>query len=147
MYLALKLVHILAAIVAVGTNVTYFFWLRQAKTPGAHATTALDGIKALDRWLANPAYVVLPVTGVIMVLISALEFSTFWVATAIVLFIVMGAFAGIFFAPALRRQVELARTDGGSDAYSAAARRTTVTGAATMVLVFAIVTLMVTKPN
>lgn len=147
MYLFLKLVHVLSAVVAVGTNLTYFFWLRQARTSGPQSAATLDAINALDRRLANPAYIVLPITGVIMVLISSLEFSTFWVATAIVLFIVMAAFAGIFFTPSLRRQVELARSGADQNAYESAARRTTVTGMITMLLVLAIVTLMVLKPG
>jgi uncharacterized membrane protein len=30
-YLALKLIHVLAAIVALGTNVTYFVWLSRTR--------------------------------------------------------------------------------------------------------------------
>lgn len=33
-YAPLKLVHVLSAIVAVGTNVTYFVWLAAMKGPG-----------------------------------------------------------------------------------------------------------------
>jgi hypothetical protein len=46
-YLWLKLFHVAAAIVAVGTNVTYFVWLRRAKgDPGRDAE-----ILAMDHWL------------------------------------------------------------------------------------------------
>ncbi len=147
-YLWLKLIHILAAITAVGTNLTYFWWLRRARDSGAAATVALDGITALDRKIANPAYIVLPVTGIAMVLVhDTLGFSTFWVATAIGLFVAMGAFAGIFFSPALRRQVALARDGHGGAEYAAASHRTMVTGTITMVLVAAIIVLMVLKPG
>jgi uncharacterized membrane protein len=143
----LKLLHVLAAIVAVGTNVTYFVWLRRVKQEPVHDAFVLQGLQALDRRLANPAYILLPVTGIVMVLVGELRFSTFWIATAIVLYVAMGAFAGVFFSPSLRRQLELARADGGqSAAYAAASRRTTVTGAITMVLIAAILYLMVLKP-
>ena len=128
-YLWLKLVHVLAAIVAVGTNVTYFAWLRWARSDTAQAAQISRGIKALDSRLAAPAYVVLPVTGILMVLDGHIGFTTFWVAMAIGLYVALGVVAGIFFSPALRRQVVLAETAGTSPAeYDAAARRTIITG-------------------
>jgi uncharacterized membrane protein len=57
-YTWLKLAHILSAIVAVGTNLTYFLWLARAKRDPEHGQYVLRGIKALDAKLANPAYVV-----------------------------------------------------------------------------------------
>ena len=134
-YLPLKLVHVLSAIVAVGTNVTYFVWLAAMKAPpSAEQSFALDTIKKLDSRLANPAYGVLPLTGVIMVLVSdGLAFTTFWILVAIGLYALVGVFAGALFAPSLRRQTELVVTDAsGSAAYEAAARRTRSTGLLTM---------------
>lgn len=148
-YSVLKLVHIVAAIVAVGANVSYFVWFNRARTaPQAEQLFALRGIKTLDAWLANPAYVVLPVTGIIMVLVEDLGFTTFWIGLAIGLYVFMGAFAGIFFAPALRRQIDVVQREGPqSPGYADAARRTTVTGALTMVPIAAILYLMVIKPT
>lgn len=148
-YLWLKLVHVLSAIVAVGTNVTYFVWLARARTRASpHDLYVLEGIKILDSRLANPGYVLLPLTGVGMVLVGDLSFSTLWIATAIVLYVFLGAFAGILFAPALRRQTEALRVGGpGSADYAAAARRTMVLGAITMVPIAGILYLMVMKPT
>lgn len=147
-YLPLKLVHVLSAIVAVGTNVTYFVWLAVMKGRSQpEQAFALDTIKKLDSRLANPAYGVLPLTGVIMVLISdGLGFTTFWIAVAIGLYILVGVTAGAFFAPSLRRQTELVSTDSGSAAYEAAARRTRTTGLITMLPVAGILYLMVWQP-
>jgi hypothetical protein len=47
-----------------------------------------------------------------MVLDGDIGFTTFWVALAIGLYIFMGAFAGIFFAPALRRADRVGRRRG-----------------------------------
>lgn len=147
-YLPLKLVHVLSAIVAVGTNVTYFVWLAAMKGRApAQQTFALDTIKKLDARLANPAYGVLPLTGVIMVLISdGLGFTTFWIAVAIGLYVLVGVIAGAFFAPSLRRQTDLA-SEAGAPAYEAAARRTRTTGLLTMLPVAGILYLMVMKPT
>ena len=149
-YLPLKLVHVLSAMVAVGTNVTYFVWLAAMKDrPPAEQSFALDTIKKLDSRLANPAYGVLPLTGVIMVLVSdAWAFTTFWILFAIGLYILVGVFGGALFAPSLRRQTELVATDGsGSAAYEAAGRRTRTTGLLTMLPVTGILYLMVMKPS
>jgi uncharacterized membrane protein len=110
-------------------------------------TFALETIKKLDTRLANPAYGVLPLTGVIMVLVSdGLGFTTFWIAVAIGLYILMGVIGGVFFAPSLRRQTELAG-EAGSAAYEAAATRTRITGVLTMLPIAGILYLMVMKPT
>jgi uncharacterized membrane protein len=148
-YLPLKLVHVLSAIVAAGTNVTYLVWLAVMKGRSQpERSFALQTIKTLDSRLANPAYGILPVTGVIMVLVSdALEFTTFWILAAIGLYVLVGVIAGVFFAPSLRRQTELVEREGtGPGAYEAAARRTRTTGLLTMVPVAGILYLMVMKP-
>jgi uncharacterized membrane protein len=147
-YLPLKLVHVLSAIVAVGTNLTYFVWLAAMKGRApTQQVFALDTIKKLDARLANPAYGVLPLTGVIMVLIAdGLGFTTFWIALAIGLYILVGVMAGAFFAPSLRRQADLAG-EAGSAAYEAAAQRTRMTGVLTMLPIAGILYLMVLKPT
>ncbi len=65
----LKFVHVLAAITALGSNVTYVVWLRTSD-PG-HVAYAIRAVRRLDRTLANPAYGVLLVTGVLMVATGA----------------------------------------------------------------------------
>jgi uncharacterized membrane protein len=149
-YLPLKLVHVLSAIVAVGTNVTYFVWLAVMKGRSQpEQSFALETIKKLDSRLANPAYGILPLTGVLMVLVSdAFEFTMFWILAAIGLYVLVGVIAGVFFAPSLRRQTELVAREGtGSGAYEAAARRTRTTGLLTMLPVAGILYLMVMQPT
>ena len=147
-YSLLKLVHILSAIVAVGTNITYFVWLSRIKRqPRPEQAVVLNGIRALDSRLAGPAYAVLPLTGTGMVLVEDIPWSTFWVAAAIGLYVVVGVVAGAFFGPALRHQVELVASEGGApEAYAEAARRTTMFGILTMLPIAAILYLMVIKP-
>jgi len=149
-YLPLKLVHVLSAIVAVGTNVTYFVWLAAMKGRSQpEQSFALQTIKALDSRLANPAYGILPLTGVIMIIVSdGVRLTTFWLIAAIVLYALVGVIAGVFFAPSLRRQTELVSTgDVASSAYEAASRRTRTTGLLTMLPVAGILYLMVMKPT
>jgi uncharacterized membrane protein len=149
-YLPLKLVHVIAAILAVGTNVTYFVWLRLMQgRPQGEQVFALESIRKLDARIANPAYGILPLTGVIMVLIAdGIGFTTFWVAVAIGLYVLVGVLAGALFAPSLRRQAELvAREGSGAPGYEAAARRTRTMGLLTMLPIAGILYLMVLKPT
>lgn len=148
-YLFWKLLHVLSAIVAVGANVTYFVWLAAMRgRPQPAQSFALETISKVDRRLANPAYTVLPVTGIVMVLISPLGFTTFWIAVAIGLYVLVGVFAAVLFVPALRRLTAIVNTEGPEAAgYADAARQTSVRGLITMLPVAGILFLMVLKPT
>jgi uncharacterized membrane protein len=92
--------------------------------------------------------VLLLVTGVWMVFVGDIPFSTFWIATGLGLYVVLVVGAMFFYTPALRRQTALA--EGGrsdSDEYRALSKRGTSIGIALVVLVFLIEFLMVTKPT
>lgn len=144
--LVLKLVHVLAAIVALGANVSYGFWLRLAGRDRDRLLFAIEGIRWLDRRIANPMYVVVLLTGVLMVLTGAYSFETRWIAASIALYVLVAVVGIAFFAPAIRRQLAEAERDPTSSAYAAAAARTTRLGLLTTGAVFLIVVLMVTKP-
>ena len=148
-YLPLKLVHIVSAIVAVGTNLTYFVWLTVMKDRSqAEQSFILGTIKFVDARLANPGYFLLPITGIAMVLIRDLGFTTFWIAVAIGLYILVAVLAGAVFVPALRRLAAIVETEGpGSSDYSEAVRRTRTRGLLTMLPIAGILYLMVLKPR
>jgi uncharacterized membrane protein len=144
--LILKLIHVLAAIVAVGANVTYAFWLRAAGREPARLVFVIETVRTLDTRVANPAYGVLLITGVLMVMAGQYSFETAWLALAIALYVVV-ALLGIFaFAPAIRRQLAEAERDPTSAAYEIAARRSSRLGWLTTAIVLVIVALMVLKP-
>ena len=66
-YLLLKIIHVMAAIVAVGGNLTYAFWLRRAGRDPDRLVWTMEGIRRFDRAIANPSYIVLLVSGILMV--------------------------------------------------------------------------------
>lgn len=145
--LGLKLVHVVAAIVALGANLTYAFWLRLAGRDRDRLVWVIGGIRRLDRLVANPAYVVLFVTGVLMVLGGHFSFETSWITVSIVLYVGVAVIGVVAFAPALRRQLAEAERDPGSGAYREAERRSNALGVLTVVIALIIVALMVTKPS
>jgi uncharacterized membrane protein len=148
-FLALKLVHVLAAIVALGANVTYAMWLSAAGRDRDRIVFAIEGIRRLDRRLANPAYVVLLLTGLGMVATGAYRFGVagmHWLDLAVALYVATAIVGIALFAPAIRHQLAEAQRDPASARYAALARRTRLLGYATIAAVVVIVTLMVTKP-
>jgi uncharacterized membrane protein len=147
LFLILKVIHVLAAITALGTNITYPFWLRRAGNDQARVLDALDGIRRLDARVANPAYIVAFLVGFLLVLTGGYSFGTLWISAAIVLFIVVAILGATLYAPALRRQEAEARIDVNSPAYAAAARRQNLIGGIVTLLVVVIVILMVMKPT
>jgi uncharacterized membrane protein len=148
LYPVIKWLHILAAIAALGSNLTYGIWLSYAEREEKALAFALRGIQRLDQRLANPSYGVLLVTGVLMVLLARLPLTLPWLLVALVLY-VLTALLGIFaYAPLLRRQMSLAETAGpASPEYRATAVRSLQLGVLTIVIVAAIVFLMVVKPT
>jgi len=144
--LLLKVVHILAAIVAVGSNVTYAFWLARAGRDRDRLVFTIEGIRRLDSRIANPAYVLVLLTGLGMVALGAFSFATGWILAAIVLYVALVVIGIAFFAPAIKRQLEEAQRDPSSAAYAAAASRSNLFGSGTLLVVLVIVFLMVTKP-
>ena len=144
--LLLKLIHVLAAITAVGANLTYTYWLRYAGMDRDRLVWTMNGIRRLDNFIATPSYIVLAITGVLMVLAGAFSFTTGWIMVAIALYVLVVILGIALYAPALKRQIAEAEADPTSAAYAAAARRTNRFGIVTTATVLVIVVLMVTKP-
>jgi uncharacterized membrane protein len=143
-----KTLHIFFAIVAVGLNISYGIWQARAAASPEHTGFALRGIKFLDDRVANPSYAGLLVVGIILVLIGPYEFTTFWVAVAIGLYIVMGAVAILVYSPTLKRQIAAYEAGGAQSAeFQALGARGRIIGIVLAVLVFAILIVMVVKPS
>jgi uncharacterized membrane protein len=142
-----KYIHILAVITAVGANATYQFWYRQAGRDKERLVWVIENVRRLDRQVANPAYLVLLVAGIGIVLTGPFTFSAFWVAASIVLYIVVAALGGALYAPAIRRQLAAAEADPTSAEYESATRQSRLIGVIVLLIVLVIVALMVFKPT
>lgn len=148
LYLWIKFLHVLMAIVAVGFNATYGIWLARATREPEHELHVLRGIKILDDRFANPAYGLLLLTGIWMVAISFWQITTFWILSALILYAVLILLGIGLYTPTLRRQIRVLETEGPqSEEYRWLARRSTFVGVALAILVVIIVALMVLKPT
>jgi uncharacterized membrane protein len=148
--------HVLGAILGLGTNLTYGLIAAVGeRAGGASRTFSLRLIQQLDLRLANPAYLAQLVTGLLLVWLLELNLlETSWLVAALVLYVGVAITGATVYGPALRRQIDLAErleTAGVGDpalaaAYAAASRRSTVLGIAVTLVVVLIVVLMVAKP-
>ena len=144
----LKLAHILLAIVAVGSNVTYSIWQARAAREPQHVGWALRGVKFLDDRIANPAYLLLGAVGVAMVLIGPWEFEAPWIAISIGLYVALALVGFGLYSPTLSRQIRVYESDGpDAPEFAALGRRGRLLGILLAVIVVAIVALMVLKPG
>ena len=148
LFLTVKLVHIAAAITAVGLNVSYGVWLARARSSAANTVFALKGIKFLDNRIANPAYGVLLVTGILMMVLEPYPILTFWIDAAVIIYAAIAILGIAVYAPLVREQVKLAEAgDVASEGYVALAGRGRAIGLVLVLLVFVILMLMVFKPT
>jgi uncharacterized membrane protein len=147
-YLLLKFIHIASAIVAVGSNITYGVWNVLAARAPEHVAFALKGIKFLDDRIANPAYGVLLLTGLLMVLGGHIPLTSLWLIVALILFVAVIVLGLAIFTPLLRDQIRLA--DAGqatSPEFERLSGRSRLLGPVLGLIVIAILALMVFKPH
>ncbi len=143
----LRFAHVLLAVVAIGANLTYALWLRIGERDPEHLAYTIRGIRAIDRRVANPAYALLLVTGLAMVLFSGVPLAQGWLVAALALYVAAALVGYFVFGPVVRRELAALERGGVSDPeylrFRAQARRL---GILTTTVVLIILALMVTKP-
>jgi len=145
---AVLFLHIFAAIIAVGFNISYPVWIIRARRDPTHTAFALKGIKFIDDRIANPAYGVLLVTGLLMVYMGHYSITTLWIDIALILFVALILVAALVYTPALREQVKLAEAgDLSSAAFIRLGARGQIAGMALGLIVLVILAMMVFKPT
>lgn len=147
-YEVVKFVHILAAIVAVGFNISYGVLIARAAREPEHQLHVLRTVKVLDDRFANPAYGVVLATGLLNVFTSPLEITELWILGGLTLFVLLALGGVLGYTPALRKQIAVLQASGpASPEYEHAARRSRRIAAVLIVIVIGVVFLMVTKPT
>ena len=99
--------HVMGAIVGLGTNLTYGLITSVGdRAGGERRVFALGLVQVLDKRLANPAYMAQLVTGLILVWLLRLNlFATSWLLLGLLLYIAVAVLGITVYAPVLRRQV------------------------------------------
>ncbi len=144
----LKVAHVLLAIVAVGTNITYGVWQARAGREPQQMGWTLRGIKFLDDRVANPAYIGLGIVGVLLVLTGPWRFEMLWILVSIGLYVGLTVVGFALYSPTLSRQIAVYEAEGPSaPEFAALTARSRLLGMVLALLVVAIVFLMVLKPG
>jgi len=145
-YTLLKYLHVLLAITAVGSNITYGVWKTLGAREPAHAPFALKGIAFIDNRVANPAYGGLLITGLILLAVGQVGFRG-WVIAALILFALLIVVAVGFYSRVVRQQIQVMDAEGlASVAYKRLDSQAMTYGIISLVIALVIVFLMVVKP-
>ena len=145
-FLFLKFLHVVFAVVAVGFNLSYGFWLFRARQNPKDLLFVLRNIKLMDHALANPAYMGLGLTGPLMVWLGGYSWHAFWIWMSALLLVAAAILGILVYAPLLNRQIQALEKGGpGSKEYKTFERQAILLGLGLWVLVAVIIFLMVTK--
>ncbi len=150
-------IHITAVVVGFGATFAEAIMFPVALKVGTRHLPYVHRLQlAINQWLATPALVIIILTGVYQVSDAGYDFADFWISSAFVIVIALGALLGGYFIPADRRlgpmaEREIAAGGGGdvelSDEYQRGARTEGIVGSITGVLIVAAIYLMVAKPG
>jgi len=143
----LLLAHVLLALITIGGNLTNTLWLRLGEREPEHLAYTIRGIRAIDRAVANPAYALLFVTGIALVLVTGIPLTTGWLAVAIAIYVAAAILGYFVFGPVVRAELAALERDG-VDAPEYLRRRSQARSLAivTTTMVLVILALMVAKP-
>lgn len=114
-YFLVKYLHVIGAIVILGTGAGIAFFMLMAHRSGDAAFIARTAATVViaDMLFTLAAVILQPVTGGLLMMLSSTSFAERWLATSLVLY----ALAGLFWIPVIFMQIEL------RDLASAAAAR------------------------
>lgn len=151
LFIVLKFLHVLFAIIAIGFNAAYGLLIGRARsggTDGREMRFALRTVKVMDDYVANPCYVLLLITGVGMVHAAGYPWSLMWVHGSLALLVVVAVLGFAFYTPTLRKQIAVLESRGASDPeFARLSTRGAILGAILALLVVTIAALMVFKPS
>jgi uncharacterized membrane protein len=146
-YLVVKFVHVLVAILAVGSSAGSSLWLRLAMRSPANLSFAIRSAKFLDEFLTRPGLIVLLLTGFWMAA-SRWSLALFWVRAALLLVPIVLVILYVVVGPLMHGLVRAADAGGPTSSHWTRLERWfELTGGAAGLIIVVIVWLMVTKPS
>lgn len=152
----LLLLHILAAIVAIGPNFAYATIRGMGRKEPTHANFATRVSHEISDRLVYPVGLVIPATGVAMILILGIDLSSrafWWLDVAIVMYAAVYLYSFFVQRKIVEGIIELTSsppapgTSGPPPGLPALALRAQRGGTAMLILLVAVVALMVIKPQ
>jgi len=91
-YLTLKLIHIMSAIILFGVGLGTVFYKIMADNSGDHAAIAVTSrhVVLADWWFTTPTVIIQPVTGFLLAEQLSVSFGDSWLAWTIALYLITG---------------------------------------------------------
>ena len=144
-------VHILAAVAAFGPTFGYGILFSILPKYPKSAPALIEGVRRIDRFLVNPAMIVLLLAGIYLLAEGHWDSSETFITVGFVAIVVLFGMQGMFFAPQGRKLQEVAERDleAGdtlSPEFEALSRRMGQVGALAGLIVVVTIFFMVTKP-
>jgi uncharacterized membrane protein len=104
-YFLVKYLHVLGAIVILGTGTGIAFFMLMAHRTGDVAFIARNATTVViaDMLFTASAAILQPITGLVLMALSSTSLAEQWLATSLVLFVV----AGLFWIPVIFMQIEM----------------------------------------
>ena len=106
-YMFLKWTHIISVIIALGSNITHFFWILAANNDPINRANILRLVKKIDDLMAVPCYVLAGAAGIAMWLM-AWPTTESWIVVSLVLFVISSIW-GITFDKPVKNWIRMAR--------------------------------------
>jgi uncharacterized membrane protein len=145
-YLLLKYLHVLLAIIAFGSNIGYGIWKGLAAREPTQEAFVTRGVAFIDNRVANPAYGLLLITGLALVVVGNWGLRG-WIITALILFALLIVIAVGFYSRITRQQLGVIDTEGtASPTFKRLESQATIYGLISLVIVLLIIFMMVVKP-
>jgi len=143
-YVLIKIIHILVAIIALGTSAGLGIALELYARGPAHGTFLMRVVERLTAVLVIPGYVIVLLTGILMARRNW-SFTAHWIRAALSLW-AAGLIVVMSFVVALRRQRILMEGGNHASEYGRAALFARISGGAFGLVVVSILYFMVAKP-
>lgn len=143
----LRVAHTLSAVLAVGTNVSFPIWTRLAEREGSALAFTLGAVRAVDKWVTIPSYLVAALTGIALAAQEGISFSAAWIFVSLVLFALLMILGFGPYRPLSRLRLSLARAGPPGADYRRAGRRIDLLDAGIIGSAVVITVLMVLRPG
>jgi hypothetical protein len=149
--------HITAAVVGLGATFAEAVFFPVAMSMGPQYLPLVHKLQlTINRYLANPALLLVLLTGIYQVTDGDWEFGSFWISATFAIVLVLGGLLGGFFIPTDKKllpmvEAEIAAAGDGpvvlSAEYQQRAKAEGIAGTIAGVLVIVAIFLMVVKPG
>lgn len=147
LYIFLKYIHVLSAVIAFGANITYILWLNRVRKAPEAIVFTLRTVKIIDDRLATPAYILLFPSGLWLASLAGWRLTTPWILASLILYAALSIIGLGIYTPALRRQITIAESLGSNaPEYKLILYRSNAIGIFLNILGLMIIYLMIAKP-